>query len=147
MFQRDYVLNEARKFAQLLARLMGLKAECKFEEYNFELGETLQKEYDTDLETILWLPEEDFAGAMKLTDYSAEKLNALSQFLYLAAYPLTTNTETMLTLKKVLIIFDMLEQKYHYQSFENIDKRNIIYHYFNNYAQSNLEKTFITLSA
>ena len=29
MFQRDYMLNEARKFAELLARLMGLKADRK----------------------------------------------------------------------------------------------------------------------
>ncbi|WP_183575874.1 hypothetical protein HDF18_18385 [Mucilaginibacter sp. X5P1] len=134
MFESDYMLNEARKFAELLARLMGLKADGKYEEYNDQFNEILQKEYDTEVEKLLALSEEDFIAALKLADYSTEKLNALSQLLYVFAQPFNADEETILILKKVLCIFDLLENEHHYQSFENIDKRKTIYHYFNTYA-------------
>jgi hypothetical protein len=47
------------------------------------------------------------------------------------AEPFEADKETDLILRKILIIFDLLEQTHHYQSFENIDKRNIIYKHFN----------------
>jgi len=134
MFQQDFMLNEARKFAEFLARLMGLKADGKYEEYNDQLNELLQKEYDTELEKLLALNEDDFADYLKQANYSAEKLNALGQLLYVFAQPFKTDGETILTLKKVLLIFDRLENECNYQSFENIDKRKTIYNYFNTYA-------------
>ncbi len=134
MFESDYMLNEARKFAELLARLMRLKADGKYEEYNHQFNEILKKEYDTEVEKLLALSEEDFIAALKLADYSTEKLNALSQLLYVFAQPFNADEETILILKKVLCIFDLLENEHHYQSFENIDKRKTIYHYFNTYA-------------
>jgi hypothetical protein len=134
MFQQDFMLNEARKFAELLARLMGLRADGKYEEYNDQLNELLQKEYDTELEKLLALSEDEFADVLKQADYSTEKLNALSQLLYVFAQPFKTDEETILILKKVLLIFDRLENECNYQSFENIDKRKTIYNYFNTYA-------------
>jgi len=134
MFQQDFMLNEARKFAELLARLMGLKVDGKYEEYNDQFNELLQKEYDTELEKLLALSEDDFVDTLKQANYSTEKLNALSQLLYVFAQPFKADEETVLILKKVLCIFDLLENEHHYQSFENIDKRKTIYHYFNTYA-------------
>ncbi len=134
MFQQDFMLNEARKFAELLARLMGLKVDGKYEEYNDQFNELLQKEYDTELEKLLALSEDDFVDTLKQANYSTEKLNALSQLLYVFAQPFKADEETVLILKKVLLIFDLLENEHHYQSFENIDKRKTIYHYFNTYA-------------
>ena len=134
MFQNDYMLNEVRKFAELLARLLGLKADGKHEEYNDQFNEILQKEYDTEIETLLTLDVESFIDTLKQAAYSTEKLNALSQLLYVFAQPFKADEETVLILKKVLCIFDLLENEHHYQSFENIDKRKTIYHYFNTYA-------------
>jgi hypothetical protein len=134
MFQSDYMLNEARKFAELLARLIGLKADGKYAEYNDQFNEMLRKEYDTELERLMALTEDEFIAALRSSDYSTEKLNALSQLLYVFAQPLNDDEETILILKKVLLIFDLLENEHNYQSFENIDKRKTIYHYFNTYA-------------
>ena len=134
MFQSDYMLNEVRKFAELLARLIGLKADGMYEEYNDQFNEILQKEYDTEVEKLLALNEEGFTDALRSADYSTEKLNALSQLLYVFAQPFKADEETILILKKVLLIFDQLENEHQYQSFENIDKRKIIYNYFNTYA-------------
>jgi len=136
MFQRDFLLNEARKFAELLAKLMGLKAEDKIEEFNQQAEDLLQKEYDTSLEYLLGLSADDFKHDITTSGYSAEKLNALGQLLYAFAEPFNDADETASLLKKVLIIFEALEQKYHYQSFDNITKQNIIYHYLIKHVRS-----------
>ncbi|MGN6179302.1 MAG: hypothetical protein ACTHNW_08980 [Mucilaginibacter sp.] len=136
MFQRDFLLNEARKFAELLAKLMGLKTEGKLLEFNQQAEALLQKEYDTSLEYLLGLSVEDFKQDITTSDYSAEKLNALGLLLYAFAEPFTDGEETVSLLKKVLIIFEALEQKYHYQSFDNITKQNIIYHYLIKHVRS-----------
>lgn len=124
------MLNEARKCAELLAKLIGLKAQGNYAAFNDQLNDILQKEYDADLENILALSEVEFIARIKFATYSIEKLNALSQILYMFAEPFKQNEETQLLLNKVLAIFDLLEQKYHYESFENISKRKAIYNYF-----------------
>jgi hypothetical protein len=136
MFQKDFLLNEARKFAEMLARLMGLKAEGAIEEFNRQADKLLQQEYDTILERLLSLPEYDFRQEIEKPGYSAEKLNALSQLLYVFADPFEDNTQTASLLNKVLIIFDALEQKHHYQSFDNIAKQKYIYQYFIKHERS-----------
>ena len=124
------MLNEARKFAEFLAKLMGLKAEGNYAEFDHQLNDILQKEYDADLENLLSLSETEFAAQIETATYSVEKLNTLSQLLYMFAEPFRHDKETQLLLNKVLTIFDLLEQKHHYESFENIDKRKTIYKYY-----------------
>jgi len=126
MYQ-DYILTEVRKFAQLLAKLMGLKDEGEYGEYIRQFNDALQDEYNIELEKLLGLNEAGFVIFINSAGYSVEKLNALAQMLYVFAEPFEIEHETELTLKKVLIIFDLLEQRHRHLSFENIEKRNIIY--------------------
>jgi hypothetical protein len=132
MFQRDFLMNEARKFALLLAKLMGLKADGRHEEYVNYFNDILQDEYNAELEALLKLSEHDFTDTLSNADYSTEKLNALSQMLYVFAEPFNNDDETAGILNKVLIIFNLLETQHHYESFDNITKRNNIYNYFKN---------------
>jgi len=132
MLQRDYLLNEARKFALILAKLMGLKTESSNEEYEQYFNEVLQDEYNTELDSLLRASEADFINLVKNAGYCAEKLNALSQMLYVFAEPFEATDETAAILKKVLVLFDELETQHHYESFENLNKRNHIYSFFNN---------------
>lgn len=134
MFQQDFLLNEARKFAEMLAKLMGLKAEGNVEEFNLQAEKLLQHEYDTTLERLLNLSLDDFSDDIANSTYSAEKLNALGQIMYAFAEPFTDDEQTTLLLKKVLIIFEALEQKHRYQTFDNITKQNTIHLYFINNA-------------
>ena len=127
MYQQDYLLSEVRKLAQLLAKLMGLKAEGEYTEYIRQFNDALQDEYNIELEKLLGLNETEFMLAINSAGYSAEKLHALAQMLYIFAEPFKIDGETGLTLRKVLIIFDLLEQQHRHVSFENIEKRNIIY--------------------
>lgn len=127
MYQRDYLLTEARKLALLLAKLMGLKAEEEYDEFVRQFNDTLQDEYDVELEKLLNLNEAAFIAFINAAEYSAEKLHVLAQMLYVFAEPLKIDYETGLTLRKILITFDLLEQQHRQLSFENIEKRKIIY--------------------
>jgi hypothetical protein len=128
---RDMVIDEMRKTALIIAKLLGLKVAGKQDEFVQEVNGLILKEYDTDLETLLALSEDDFKDLINSDRYNSEKLNALSQALYMFAEPFKHDETTQLLLKKVMAIFDVLEEKYHYQSFDNITKRNAIYKYFN----------------
>ncbi|MEO7213009.1 hypothetical protein [Mucilaginibacter sp.] len=130
MEQRDYLMNEARKMALLLAKLMGLKTESSDEEYKQYFNSILQDEYNTELNELLSASEADFSSMLKDKAYGAEKLNALSQMLYVFAEPFNADEETAAILKKVLVIFDVLEAEHHYESFDNLNKRNHIYSFF-----------------
>jgi len=131
MYQRDVFLDEIRKMALVIAKLMGLKVAGDEREFIQEFNNTLLHEFDTEAEVLLALSEEDFEGLIKSDKYSKEKLNALAQMLYMFAEPFQQDEATQALLKKVMIVFNVLEEKHHYQTFENITKRNTIYKYFN----------------
>jgi hypothetical protein len=135
MLQRDFVMNEARKFALMLAKLLGLKAEGEYEEYLQNFNDILQDEYNTELAELVELDEDDFKRRLLREDQSSEKLNALAQLLYVFAEPFTNDEQTASLLKKVMLIFDVLETKHHYDSFENISRRKAVYDFFNNYYE------------
>ena len=128
--QRDYLLNEAHKMALLIAKLMGLKAEDNNEEYQQYFNTILHNEYQTELAQLLALSETAFKDRIASAGYGAEKLNALSQMLYVFAEPFPVNEDTALLLKKVLVLFDLLESEHHVESFDNLTKRNKIYSFF-----------------
>lgn len=136
MFQHDLLLNEVRKFAEMLARLMGLKASGEVAEFNQQAENLLQNEYDTSVELLINLAEDDFMVQLQKLNYSKEKLNAFSQLLYVFAEPFNDDVETASLLKKVLIIFDVLEQQYHFQTFDNIARQHNIHEYFIKHARS-----------
>jgi len=132
---RDMVVDEMRKMALIIAKLMGIKAQGTQQEFTKEFENILSEEYNTELEALLVLNEEKFKQLINSGKYNSEKLNALSQMLYMLAEPFKNDGETELLLKKVLAIFDVLEEKYHFQSLDNITKRNTIYKYFENYYE------------
>ena len=130
MYTRDLIVDECQKVALLIAKLLGIKSAGTAEEFEQEFNNVLQSEYNIELEELLGLTEEEFISKINTAEYSSDKLNALSQMLYVFAEPFKQDAETQLLLKKVLAIFDLLEQKYHTQSFDNLNKRNTIYRYF-----------------
>ena len=132
MYRKDYILNEVEKLTLVIARLIGLKSAGKADGFIQLADSTLLHEYNIPLEGLLELTIEGFKRTLEMENYSASKLDALAQLLFLNSEPFAVNPETLLALQKVLIVFDLLEQKYHRQSFENINKRNRIYEFMNN---------------
>jgi hypothetical protein len=132
MYKKDLILAEAEKLALIIANLMGLKTEAESEQFVQVLNETLQENYNVALDDILLYKTEALRQKVEKESYSADKLDALAQLLFLYAEPFLDDEETWLNLNKVLLIYDMLEKKHHRQSFENIHKRNQILQFLNN---------------
>ena len=131
MYKENFIDNEIRKFALIFARLMGLKADGKVDEFIYLADSTLLNEYNIDWDELPNMPADDFEALLQNNNYNADKLDALAQILYLRAEPFENTAETFKILKKVLFVYDKLEQQYHRQSLENINKRNIIQQFLN----------------
>lgn len=132
MYKESFIDNEIRKLALIFARLMGLKADGKADEFIYLADSTLLNGYNVDWDELADMPLTDFEALMQNNNYSADKLDALAQLLYLRAEPLDGSDKTLATLQKVLLILNMLETKYRKQSLDNINKRNFINQYLHN---------------
>jgi len=126
MVEKDLILRETQKLALIIAKLMGLKSEGKNDEFSSLIDKTLIDVYHIPFDQLLDVSLKDFEVLLADKNYSAVQLDYLAQFLYLRAEPFTLNPQTLLSLQKTLFIFDLLEQKHHWQSFENINKRRLI---------------------
>jgi len=129
MHSKDYILTEIEKMALVIARLLGFKEAGKTDEFIKLADSTLLNNYNIKLDEILALDIDAFELLLKNENYSADKLDALAQLLYIYSLPFTANAELLLSFKKILLVYDVLEQQYHRQSFENINKRNTIYQF------------------
>lgn len=126
MFKRDIILAEAQKLARILARLVGLKQEGKQAEFMQLAEDTALKEYDIAWEQLLDMRPVDFEMWLQQQSVSADKLDALAQLLYLQNKPFDASNTCKINLQKVLLIYDLLEQKHHRQSLDNINRRKQI---------------------
>ena len=126
MYKESFIDNEIRKLALIFARLMGLNADGKADEFVQLADSTLLNEYNIDWDELPGMPLNDFKALLQNSNYNADKLDVLAQILYRRTEPFENIAGTFEILKKVLIVYDKLEQQYHRQSLENINKRNII---------------------
>jgi len=134
MYQKDFILNEAERLARLIAKLLGLKSQAGNDDEAEHLYQhALVDEFGLTREEMLSSAPESFKQWLQYKSFNAVKLDALAQLIYHDCEPLAANTETLTQLKKVLVIFDMLEQQHHQQSFDNLSKRNIIQQYIQKY--------------
>lgn len=132
MYKESFIDNEIRKLALIFARLMGLKADGKVDEFIYLADSTLLNEYNIDWDELPGMPLDDFEALLQNNNYSADKLDALAELLYLRAESLDIGDKALACLQKVLLIFNMLEKKYHRQSLGNVNKRNFINQYLHN---------------
>jgi hypothetical protein len=130
MYRKDHILNETERLARLIAKLLGLKAMPDKDEEAQEVYYTgLKDEYGLTPDELHGISVDDFTLWLKQQNLSTPKLDTLAQLLYYDAAPFKADITTLTKLQKVLLIFDMLEQEHHQQSFDNIGKRNIIQQY------------------
>lgn len=126
---KDYILTEVEKLAQALARLLGFKNNNQPQEAQDVYQDMLADDYGLHPDEVLALSEAEFTALIRQKGYSAGKLNILAQLLYHeATNALKHPAEAKMLLQKTLLVFDMLEQEHHMQSFENIGLRNNIQH-------------------
>lgn len=123
-------MDDIRKTARIIEKIFGIKSAGMVNEFKQQFDKTLQNEYAAELEQLISLNQENFEVLIKSDQYNADKLVTLSQMLYVLAEPFEQDEETQQLLKKVIAILDVLEEKHHIQSFDNITRRNAIYKYF-----------------
>lgn len=82
MYRKDLITAEIEKLAQVLAKIIGLKVELKFKEAEELLDETLSSSFGLEKSLLLEIDIEPFSNWLKNSNLNAEKLNALSDFLF-----------------------------------------------------------------
>lgn len=132
MIRKDFVEAEIQKMAQVLAKILGLKNDGNVDEGIDLSFEALDDYFGLKKEDLLSSSLEDFQALLEEKTYSAEKLNLLAQLLFETVYPFQDSPETYLVLHKTAAILNLLETKYHQQSFENIARRQEIDNFLNN---------------
>lgn len=127
MIRRDFLQAEIEKLAQAMAKILGLKEAGKTQEAADLINKSLLNDFDLKLEDLLLLDENQFKKLLADRKYPAQKLDLLGRFLLESVSPFQQNPETITTLNHVLMIFQMLEQEHHTQSFDNlIRQQNIV---------------------
>jgi hypothetical protein len=132
MLRRDIFMAEIKKLAEVLARILGLKNENKLEEAEELLKNAVTENFGLDIDHLTGISTQDFEIILRNKSYSPEKLDMLGQFLFESVYPFEDVPETDAMLHKVLLIFRLLEEEHHIQSFENLNKREMIDRFLNN---------------
>ncbi|WP_158828916.1 hypothetical protein [Mucilaginibacter lacusdianchii] len=127
MYRKDTILTEVERLTQFLAKLLGLKNNNEHEEAQQLYEDTMRSSFGLQPNELPHLSNEDFMQLIRQKGYSAGKLDILAQLLFQdATTPLKHPAKAKSLLEKTLLIFDMLEQEHHIQSFDNIALRNKI---------------------
>ncbi|PWK80217.1 hypothetical protein LX99_00681 [Mucilaginibacter oryzae] len=127
--QKDFIINEVERIAYATTRLAGFKNTVNPEAFDRYADQMLQDEHDITLPALLQLSDDEFEDLLNRRNYSPDKLDALAQLLYLYYQPFVVTNETLAGLRKIVAIFNLLEQKHHRASLENMNKRDTIYQF------------------
>lgn len=131
MYRRDLILAEIQKLTQVLARVMGLKLEGKITEAEDLFAESLQKDFEMSLEDLFSNDTSAFETSLLQRTYTAEKLEMLSQFIYEQFRTSVDDIRKQTFAEKLLIIYQVLESKYHIVNMSNLDRQKNVLQYLN----------------
>ncbi|HMI05247.1 MAG TPA: hypothetical protein VK541_22355 [Pedobacter sp.] len=131
MYRRDLILAEIQKLTQVLARIMGLKLEGKTIEAEDLFAESLQKDFEMSPEDFFSNDTEAFKTALLRHTYTAEKLEMLGQFIYEQFRTPADDIRKQAFAEKLLVIYQVLESKYHIVNMTNLDRQKNVLQYLN----------------
>lgn len=126
MYRRDLITAEIEKLAQVLARIMGFKTELKLKEAEDLFNETLNSSFGLNPSILLENDTEGFTNWLKKSNLNAEKLNALTDFLYseldFENNPITSN----LFAQKLNLIYQSLIDDHQVVHLINLGRQKMI---------------------
>ena len=129
MYRRDLITAEIEKLAQVLARIMGFKTELKLKEAEDLFNETLSSSFGLNPSILLENNTEGFTIWLKKSNLTAEKLNALTDFLYseldFENNPITSN----LFAQKLNLIYQSLIDDHQVVHLINLGRQKMIQQY------------------
>lgn len=82
MYRQDLIAAEVERLAQVLARIIGLKTDSKFEEATKLLDDTLEHSFGFSSALLYTNDNSAFAAWLKTENLGAEKINSLTDFLF-----------------------------------------------------------------
>lgn len=129
MYRKDLITAEIQKLAEVLARIMGLKLEGKFDDALVIFNETLAKSFMLPDEIVENEDLSVFKNWLQTSELSAEKLDSLSEFLY---YELGLSLERNRTIApKLDLIYQELANKHKIVHLVNLHRQKTIQQYLN----------------
>lgn len=124
MFRRDLLLAEIQKLSLALSRLIGLKEEDKGLQLEQEMDELLEKDFGILYTDLLQSGNADFNEFLKEKNFSPEKLDMLSQLLFLRIDPDVKDKPGQKELAdKLLLIYSYLERNHQIINMLNIGRQ------------------------
>ncbi|WP_129718116.1 hypothetical protein [Pedobacter sp. SYP-B3415] len=119
MYRRDLLTAEIQKLAQVLARILGLKNENRDDEAAETFSESLRAFFDLTAAQLV-LPENEFEALLDERNFEAGKVDYLGQLMHVQFDPALKTGENIALAKNLLLLYALLENKHHLQSFGNL---------------------------
>lgn len=129
MYKRDLITAEIQKLSQALARLLGLQKEGKEDDALDGLQEVLENDFGILYADLLAAGRDDFTAYLEDKNFPSEKLDMLSQFLYLRFNPAVKNEENDALAEKLALIYQWLEVKFKVVSMTNLSRQSAVLNY------------------
>ena len=128
MYKRDLITAEIQKLADVLSKILKFKLDGDLEEASLLFDQTLESEFGLDAEA---LSDEltVFKSAVEEQQYSAEKLDMLSQFIYCRLHDHDAYGYTQSIANKLLVLYDILEKQHRIISLENLNRQSFLSQY------------------
>ena len=123
MYRRDLLMAEIQKLSQALAKIMGLQQQEKLEEAGKSIDETLENDFGILYADLIASDLTDLEIFLTEKNFPSEKLDFLSQFLYLKFDSANAVPDNRTLAEKLLFIYQILEKKHHVINMINIDRQ------------------------
>lgn len=129
MYRKDLITAEIEKLAQVLAKIIGLKVELKFKEAEELLEETLSSSFGLEKSLLLDIDIAPFSNWLKNSNLNAEKLNALSDFLFSELEFDKNPINSQLFAQKLNLVYQCLIDKHQTVHLINMGRQKYIEQY------------------
>ncbi|MGY0038239.1 hypothetical protein [Pedobacter sp. NJ-S-72] len=131
MYKRDLITAEIQKISQAIARILGLKQEGKLEEADNGLNEMLESDFGILFSDLVACDDSDFMAFLTKKNFPPEKLEILSQVLYIKFNTAELTGEHKSVAEKLQLTYQTLEVKHHVVNMNNLSRQKTVKDYLN----------------
>lgn len=128
MYKRDLITVEIQKLAEVLSRILKFNLDGDIDEAHTLFDQTLLSGFGITPEMLFDEPQE-FSRVVNEKVYSAEKLDMLSQFLYIRLQDNDEPNYKKSTAAKLLFLYRVLEKQHRIISLENLNRQSFLLQY------------------
>ena len=131
MYKRDLITAEIQKLSQAIARILGLKQEGRLEEADNGLNEMLESDFGILFSDLVACDDTDFMAFLTEKNFPPEKLEILSQVLYIKFNTAELIKEHKSVAEKLQLTYQTLEVKHHVVNMNNLIRQKTVKDYLN----------------